>query len=42
MYVIVVLPKAKPLTNPVELTVALAGVEEVHGVVADAVADPVN
>ena len=42
MYVIVVLPKAKPLTNPVELTVALAGVEEVQGVVADAVADPVN
>ena len=42
MYVIVVLPKAKPLTNPVELTVALAGVEEAQGVVEDAVADPVN
>ena len=42
MYVIVVLPKAKPLTNPVELTVALDGVDEVHGVVEDAVADPVN
>ena len=37
-----VLPTDKPLTNPVKLTVALAGVEDVHGVVEDAVADPVN
>jgi len=37
-----VLPTDKPLTNPVELTVALAGVEDVHGVVAFAVPDPVN
>ena len=36
------LPTDKPLTNPVKLTVALAGVEDVHGVVEDAVADPVN
>ena len=42
MYVIVVLPTDTPVTKPVELTVALAGVEEVHGVVDDAVADPVN
>ena len=37
-----VLPTDKPLTNPVKLTVALAGVEDVHGVVAFAVPDPVN
>jgi hypothetical protein len=42
VYVIVVLPTAVPVTNPVELTVALASVDDVHGVVADAVADPVN
>ena len=42
MYVIVVLPTDTPVTKPVELTVALAGVEEAQGVVEDAVADPVN
>ena len=36
------LPIATPITNPVELTVALDGVDEVHGVVEDAVAEPVN
>ena len=36
------LPTDTPVTKPIELAVALAGVEEVHGVVADAVADPVN
>jgi len=37
-----VLPTDTPATNPVELTVALAGVEEVHGLLAFAVPDPVN
>ena len=36
------LPTDTPATIPVELTVALDGVDEVHGVVEDAVADPVN
>jgi hypothetical protein len=38
----VVLPTDKPLTNPVELTVALTDVDDVHGVVAFAIPDPVN
>ena len=36
------LPTATPVTKPVEFTVALAGVEEVHGLLALAVPDPVN
>jgi hypothetical protein len=34
-----VLPTATPVTKPVEFTVALAGVEEVHGLLALAVPD---
>ena len=37
-----VIPTDKPLTNPVELTVALTGVDDVHGVVVFAVPEPVN
>jgi hypothetical protein len=37
-----VFPTATPVTKPVEFTVALAGIEEVHGVVAFAVPEPVN
>ena len=36
------LPTDTPVTKPVELTVALAGVDEVHGLLAFAVPDPVN
>ena len=42
VYVIVVLPTATPVTKPVEFTVALAVVEEVHGVEDAAVPEPVN
>lgn len=38
----VLVPEAIPVTNPVLLTVATAVFEDVHGVVADGVADPVN
>ena len=38
----VVVPDAIAVTNPVLSTVATAGVEDVHGVVPDGVADPVN
>lgn len=31
-----------PFTNPVEPTVAIAGAEEIQGVVVAAVAEPVN
>ena len=38
----VVVPAVIPVTNPVLSTVATAGVEDVHGVVPNGVADPVN
>ena len=38
----VVVPDAIAVTNPVLSTVATAGVEDVHGVVVDGLADPVN
>jgi hypothetical protein len=42
LYVISVVPAETPVTNPVGLTVATAGVAEVQGVVASGVAVPVN
>ncbi len=36
------LPTATPVTKPVELTVALAGVDDVHGLLAFAVPEPVS
>ena len=38
----VVVPAVIPVTNPVLSTVATATLEEVHGVVPDGAADPVN
>ncbi len=38
----VVVPAVMPVTNPVLSTVAIAILEEVHGVVVAGVADPVN
>ena len=38
----VVVPAVIPVTNPVLSTVATAALEEVHGVVVDGAADPVN
>ena len=38
----VVVPAVIAVTNPVLSTVATAGVEEVHGVVVDGAAEPVN
>jgi hypothetical protein len=38
----VVVPAVIPVTNPVLSTVATATLEEVHGVVVDGAADPVN
>ena len=38
----VVVPAVIPVTNPVLLTEATAGVEDVHGVVTDGATDPVN
>ena len=37
-----VVPGLTPVTTPVLLTVATPGVDEVHGVVAAGVPDPVN
>jgi hypothetical protein len=42
LYVISVVPAETPVTNPVGLTVATAGVAETQGVVASGVAVPVN
>ncbi len=42
VYVIVVVPGPTPVTSPVELTVATAELEEVHGLVVDGVPLPVN
>ena len=38
----VVVPAEMPLTKPVELTVAIAGAEDIQGFVAAAVVDPVS
>ncbi len=38
----VVVPAATPVTNPVPSTVATAVLEDVHGVVVDGAAEPVN
>ena len=38
----VVVPAEMPLTKPVELTVAIAGVEDIQGFVVAAVVDPVS
>ena len=42
MYVIVVVPAETPVTNPEELIVATLGDDEIHGLVAAAVSEPVN
>ena len=42
VYVITLVPTATPVTNPVLLTVATAGVAETHGFTAAAVPEPVN
>ena len=42
IYVITLVPAETPVTKPVALTVATLGVAEVQGVVAWAVAEPVN
>ena len=39
---IVVVPALTPVTNPVLLIVATAGLEETHGLVVAAVAEPTN
>ena len=38
----VVVPPETPVTNPVELTVATDGFEDVQGLVIAAVAEPIN
>jgi hypothetical protein len=42
VYVIVVVPVEREVTNPVAFTVATAGFEDVHGVTAAGVPDPLN
>lgn len=42
VYVMVVVPEAIPFTSPVLETVATAVLEDVHGLVALAVGEPVN
>jgi hypothetical protein len=42
VYVIVVVPAATPVTMPVLLTVATPVLDDVHGLTAAAVPDPVN
>jgi hypothetical protein len=42
LYVIIELPATTPLTKPVDDTVATEVFEDVHGVVASAVPDPLN
>jgi len=42
VYVIVVVPAATAVTRPVALTVATPVLDETHGLLAAAVADPVN
>jgi hypothetical protein len=42
VYVIVVVPAATPVTTPVLLTVATPVLDDVHGLAAAAVPDPVN
>ena len=42
VYVITLVPAATPVTTPVLLTIATAGVADTHGLTAAGVPDPVN